>query len=393
MSRAAPAQPLRVGLLAYGLERPATGIGRYTVEIAKAIHTHHPAIQMVLLTPFDQTIDGLEDLRRIRLHGTRLLPATMTLGPAQLALTARRHQLDIVHDPAGIAPFLFPRWPSGVGRVVTIHDMVPFVHPETHDRLTNFLFHRYIPRAIARTDRVITVSDASKRDIERFYDVDSSRVCRVYCGIGEQFHPRTEEAVVDICRRYGIHKPYVLAVGALQARKNLESVLEAYARLRRQGLPHTLVLVGPKAWKSQGVFQRLHQLELDDDVQLTGFIDDRDLPAVYSGASCFIFPSLYEGFGLPPLEAMACGAPVVTSNTSSLPEVVGDAGLLVGPKDIDCLTTAISRVLTDSALASDLRNRGIARAKQFTWEAAALSHADLYRNIHAQAAHPFEQEA
>jgi glycosyltransferase involved in cell wall biosynthesis len=375
------ARRIRVGLLAYGLERPATGIGRYTTEVMRAISAHQPDIELILLTPFTDVIAGLEDLPRVRLRGTRLLPAMMVLGPAQLAITARRHRLDAVHDPVGIAPFFSPGWPSNVGRVVTIHDMVPFVHPETHARLTNLLFHKYMPRTVQHVDRVITDSESSKRDIERFFAVDPGRISRIYCGIGQQFRPQIPETIAEVSRRYDIHSPYILAVGALQARKNMESVIEAYARMRTQHFPHRLVLVGPKAWKSQGIFQRIDQLGLDQHVQLTGFVDDQDLPAIYAGADCFVFPSLYEGFGFPPLEAMACGTPVVASNTSSLPEVIGDGGLMVAPQDVSALATAIIRVLTEPNVARGLRQRGIVQAKRFTWETAAAAHAELYQAV------------
>src|SRR4051812_18691379 len=248
---------LRVGLLAYGLDRPPTGIGRYAIEIAKAITAHHPEIDLVLVTPFANAIPALPGLARIRLRGTRLLPALMAFGPMQLSMAVRRHHLDVIHDPVGIAPFWFPRWPPTVGRVVTIHDMVPFVHPETHARMTNVLYLRYLPKAIRRADCIITDSDSSRRDIARFFPVDPNRIARIYCGIGAQFRPQPPDVVAEAGQRLGIQTPYILAVGALEARKNMEAVLDAYAVIRRRGLPHHLVLVGPRAWKSQGIFQRI----------------------------------------------------------------------------------------------------------------------------------------
>ena len=143
------------------------------------------------------------------------------------------------------------------------------------------------------------------------------------------------------------------------ARKNLETAFEAYALLKSRGVEHRLVVVGPKAWRTQGIFQRLERLGLADHVTFTGFVDDVDLPAIYAGADCFVFPSLYEGFGLPPLEAMACGTPVVVSNSSSLPEVTGDAALAIKPLDAAGFADAIFRILTDPTLAKDLRARGI----------------------------------
>jgi glycosyltransferase involved in cell wall biosynthesis len=372
---------IRVGLLGYGLDRPATGIARYTIEIAKAISAGCQDIDLVLLQPFDGTVPGLESVETIRLRLTRLLPGLMAFGPIELAGAARKHGLDVIHDPAGVAPFIAPRQLGGCATAVTIHDMVPFVHPETHARLTNLLFHRYMPVTLRFVDRLMTVSDASKRDIMRYYKLDSSRIERVYCGVDAQFKPQTVEAIDQTMRRYQIQRPYILSVGALSARKNLQVAIEAYSVLRSRGLDHKLVLVGPKAWKNQGIYQRIEHLGLADHVLFTGYVDDGDLPAIYAGASCFVFPSLYEGFGLPPLEAMACGTPVVASNASSGPEVTGDAARLVDPQDVSGFAEAIYQILENAHVSYDLRSRGVARAQEFTWTRAAMAHATVYREI------------
>jgi glycosyltransferase involved in cell wall biosynthesis len=374
---------VRAGILAYGLDRPAAGIGRYAIELVKALRRHQPDIELVLLKPFDGPVAGLGDGSEVRLRGTRLLPAMMALGPVEIAIAARRHRLDVVHDPSGISPFLVPNWLGRFGRVVTIHDMVPFIYPETHLWLTNFLFRRYIPRTLRFVDRVVTVSDASKRDIERFLPIAPDRVTRIHCGVSEQFRPQVPDRIVSVLDRYGVARPYILVVGVLAARKNLEAAFEAFARLKAAGLPHRLVVVGRKAWKAEGIFQRLEALGLGEEVVLTGYVEDTDLPALYAGADCFIFPSLYEGFGLPLLEAMACGVPVVASNASSLPEVAGDAGLLVDPRDVDGFASAMHRVVAEPGLANDLRERGFARARQFTWERVAAAHAAIYHDVAA----------
>lgn len=377
---------LRVGLLAYGLDKPMTGIGRYTVEIARALAARRPEVELLLLQPFPEDIPGLEGLPRIVLLGSRLLPAMMSLGAVELALAAHRHRLDVVHDPIGIAPFFAPNRLARYARVVTIHDMVPFAHPETHARLTNLLFRRYMPWTLRHADYVTTVSDFSRSDIARYFGFDPTRIERVYCGVDRRFTPQPSEALQPVLERYGIAQPYLLTVGALQPRKNLEAVLDAFAHLKSQGLPHRLVIVGPRSWKSLGIFQRLDRLDLGRFVTFTGYVDDADLPAIYAGAACFVFLSIYEGFGLPPLEAMACGTPVVAADTSSIPEVVGDAGLLVAPYDVAGAAQAIARVLADDGVAETLRRRGLIRSQQFTWAAAGDQLIELYREavrVHA----------
>jgi glycosyltransferase involved in cell wall biosynthesis len=375
-------RPLRVGMVGYGLDRPVTGIGRYIVDLLSALRACHPEIEITLLTPAGRQPTALDSWIRDRtIHSARRLPAMMTLGPFEIALAARALSLDVVHDLTGGSYFLLPRRLAPFARVVTIHDMVPFVYPETHEPLTNVLFRRYIPRTLGLVDRVVTVSDSAKADIQRFYGIDGDKVTAIHNGVAPRFRPPLAEDITATLRMHQIEPPYFLAVGSIQARKNLETLFEAFARLRDAGFAHRLVVVGQKAWKSQGVFQRLYDLGIAECVVLTGYVDDRDLPALYAGADCFVFPSLYEGFGLPPLEAMACGTPVVAARTSSLPEVAGDAAILVEPRDVDGFAAAIRSIVQQPDVARDMKARGLARARSFTWERAAAVHAAIYKEV------------
>lgn len=378
---ARPGSVTRLGLLAYGLDRPASGIGRYTIELVRALARFQDELAITLLTPFSGSPAGLDRLYpSIRLRG-RLLPSLMSAGPPQIAAIARREGLAVVHDPFGVSPFPVPYRLGPFARVVTIHDMIPFVHPETHARLTNLLFRYYIPRTLRFVDRILTVSHASKQDIMRFYRMSEERITVIPNGVACTFEPAAPTIIAGVLQRYAVPQPYILTVGALQARKNLETLFAAYRILRSKGLPHRLVVTGRRAWKTAGIFTSLRKLGLEEDVILTGYVADEDLPALYSGAAAFAFPSLYEGFGLPPLEAMACGTPVVTSNRSSLPEVVGGAGLTVEPSDVRGFAVALERLLTDEALHETCRERGLARASRFTWDAAAAAHLDLYQSL------------
>ncbi len=371
-------RPVRVGILAYGTDRPGSGIARYTTELITALRRRRSDIDVVVLVP-GHSLAGIGPSAKV--VGLRRLPALMTVGPVAIAAVARRHRLDVVHDPAGVSPFLVPRRAAPFARVVTIHDMVPYVYPETHARLTNVLFHEYIPRSLWAVDRLVTVSEASRRDIARFWNVPPERLEVIPNGVGAHFAPRSAAQVRSVLERLGVSPPYVLAVGAIQPRKNLETLFDAFAQLRAGGLPHTLVVVGRQMWKSHGVFRRLEELGLADAVTLTGFVEDDDLPALYAGAACFVFPSLYEGFGLPPLEAMACGAPVVASDCSSMPEVLGDAGVLAPAHDSAAFASAIRRIIADPGWANELRRRGTERAAVFGWDRTAAAHAQLYREL------------
>jgi glycosyltransferase involved in cell wall biosynthesis len=187
--------------------------------------------------------------------------------------------------------------------------------------------------------------------------------------------------VAPILREYGVEPPYILYVGALESRKNLPRLLEAYARLRAWSPQWRLVIVGARKWKFSPIFDTVQRLALEGHVTFTGYVADEHLPALFTGADLFAFPSLYEGFGLPVLEAMACGAPVVTSNTSSLPEVAGDAALLVDPYDVEQIAQAMWLVLSQPALAAQLRAKGLARAAQFTWERTARETIAVYERV------------
>jgi glycosyltransferase involved in cell wall biosynthesis len=198
-------------------------------------------------------------------------------------------------------------------------------------------------------------------------------------GVSKLFQPLAAELVESIVRdRFNIRKPYVLYVGSLTERKNLVRLLRAFAKIHHRCPEYLLVLAGPRSWKQSPIESTVKELNLWEHVQLTGPVTDHELPALYNGASLFAFPSLYEGFGLPVLEAMACGAPVVTSNTSSLPEVAGDAAILVDPLNVEQIAEAMWLVLSQPALAAALREKGLARAAQFTWERTARETVAVY---------------
>lgn len=378
------APPVRLGLLAYGLDRPLTGIGRYSVTLAEQLSMIDGSLTLDIIRPFSGPIVELDQsIRSHRILGRRL-PAYMLAGPPQIAAIARHNRLNVIHDPFGVSPFFLPRRQAPFGRVLTLHDMIPYIYPTTHARLTNLLFRRYIPRSLRFVDRIITDSESSRRDIVRFLRFPAERVHAIPIGVAPQFAPASEAERQSVRKRYGLPNRYILTVGSLIPRKNLETLFSAYHLLRERGATFRLVVVGPTAWKSAGIFQRLRALGIEEDVLLTGFVADEDLPAFYSCASVFVFPSLYEGFGLPPLEAMACGTPVVASNTSSLPEVVGDAGLLVDPLDVHALAAAIDSLMADQELTTGLIERGFARAGSFTWERTAREHLCVYRKVVTQ---------
>jgi glycosyltransferase involved in cell wall biosynthesis len=265
--------------------------------------------------------------------------------------------------------------------VFTIHDTAYLRFPEYHLPRNRRYLRVMMPRFLRRADRIIAVSESTRRDALRFYRLDPEKIEVIPEGVDARFRPNLDPATVSRVRiRYGLPERFVLCVGTIEPRKNLPTLLEAYAALRPRHEDVGLVIAGAKGWLYERFFDRLRSLGLEREVVLTGFVPDEDMPALLDAAEVFAFPSEFEGFGLPPLEAMASGTPVVCSNAASLPEVVGDAGLLLPPRDVGAWVEALGRVLDDGHLRAGLRDRGLERARRFGWDAAARKTLDVYRS-------------
>ncbi len=301
----------------------------------------------------------------------------------QVPLRLRRERLDVFHAPHYVLPPL-----TSCRSVVTIHDCIHLMFPQYLPGRGAYWYARTMLRAaVRRADRVLTVSEASKRDILRFFPVPAGKVEVVPNGIDERFYcePSPDE-VARVRERYLLHGPFLLYTGNIKPHKNLERLIEAFARVRGRGLDDLrLLIIGNEVSRYPSLRRTVHRHKLHTYVRFLGFVPDQMLAILYRLARVFVFPSLYEGFGLPPLEAMASGTPVVTSNVSSLPEVVGDAALLVDPYDVEALADAIFRVLTDEALRAELVARGRARARQFSWERSVSRIRAVYREVAARA--------
>ncbi|HMQ30621.1 MAG TPA: glycosyltransferase family 1 protein [Chloroflexaceae bacterium] len=280
-------------------------------------------------------------------------------------LLARRVRADVFHGVLNVLPLA-----GTVPGVVTIHDLAFIRFPQTF-RAYNRVYLDFATRLSARrAARVLAVSENTKREVVEILGVPPERVVVTPNAVREHFRPPAPAALAAFRVARGLPERFVLYVGTLEPRKNLPTLLEAYAEVaRRHDAP--LLVGGGKGWLYDQVFRRLEELGLREQVKFVGYIEEEELPLWYAAATVFVFPSLYEGFGMPPLEAMACGTPVVTSDSSSLPEVVGDAGLMAPPRDAAAFAAAIDRVLSDAELRHELRERGLARAKAFDWHVTA----------------------
>jgi glycosyltransferase involved in cell wall biosynthesis len=283
-----------------------------------------------------------------------------------------QEKIDLIHSLAFVTPLVSP-CPS----VVTIYDLSFLIFPQGF-KYSKRLYLSLLTRLSARkARRIITISESTKRDTVRLLEVSSEKIDVVYCGVDKVFHPLPEREVASFRQKRGLSERIILFVGTIEPRKNVVRLVEAYSRLRDRQVK--LVIGGAKGWLYQEVFTRVEELELTGDVLFPGYIPPEELPLWYNAAELFVYPSLYEGFGLPPLEAMACGTPVITSNVSALPEVIGRAGLAVDPMDSKGLAEAMNQVLGDGALSQSMREQGLARAGCFSWAKAARETVEVYR--------------
>lgn len=288
-----------------------------------------------------------------------------------------KERIELLHSPVNVQPLLLP-----CKGVVTITDLSFILFPEAF-RTGRRLYQRWFTRwSVRRADRIIAISKTTAQDVVRFFHVPADRVSVVFPGVESHYRPIEDRQQLDRFRhRRGLADRFVLFVGTLEPRKNLLTLLQAYAAFRRSGGGYKLALVGGKGWLYEPILAAIDELNLQSDVLLPGFVAEDELPLWYNAAEALVYPSLYEGFGLPPLEAMACGTPVIVSNASSLPEVVGNAGLLVDPREPAAWTEALDRLWRHPAYRADLSMRGLARARQFSWRRTARETIGIYRSV------------
>jgi glycosyltransferase involved in cell wall biosynthesis len=280
-------------------------------------------------------------------------------------------EVDLVHVPYLLA---VPR--SRVPLVFTVHDLTFLTFPDQHNRRTRFLSTLALRRASRSADAFIAVSEFTASEMMRLTGIGPGRIQVIPEAADEAFRPTEDPGCLS---RYGIDAPYLLYVGTLEPRKNITVLLHAFAALGPADVK--LVVAGGKGWKYEEIFALVGQLRLTSRVIFTGFVPDEDLPALLTNARAFVYPSLHEGFGLPVLEAMQCGAPVITTDVSSLPEVAGDAALVFSPTDVEGLAAAMRRVLQEPGLREELRGRSLRRSRGFSWRETAERTAELYRRV------------
>jgi glycosyltransferase involved in cell wall biosynthesis len=344
---------LRVAFDVTGLELDAGGSARAIVALRSALERRGDVELLAVAHAGRQPSGGW---RRVR----RGLHRELVYMPIQLPRKAAKAGADILHCPVGVTSMRSP-----VPLVVTVNDVMALEHPDWFTRANALQQRLVLPRALAAAMRVIVPSEHTRQRVLANCRLDPGRIDVVPYGVEPAFTPGTADATA--LDRLGIEGPYVLTVGTLQPRKNLPAAIAAFERAAADGAAHTLVVAGARGWRDDAVAEMLRRPR----VHVLGEVSDEQLVELYRGADCLLFPSLYEGFGFPALEAMACGTPVVCANRTSLPEVVGDAAVLVDPDDIAAFATALTEVLSSPARRAELAAAGLARAREFSWDRCA----------------------
>ena len=359
------------------------GIGRYVRELVTAL------AQQDQQTPYRLFVAGatsdslpVSPAQNFSWRSTRLTPSWLARIwhrlHVPLPVEVFTGSIDLYHA----TDFVLPPTTARTRTIVQVHDLSFVRVPEAAAPNLKVYLDRVVPNSVRHADHVVADSQATKEDLIEFYRLPPGKITVLHGGVDQRFRPATEEAIQAVRQKYHLNDyHYIFSVGTVQPRKNYSRLIEALAYLRSHRHDVHLVIAGGRGWLEDPIYRMIETTGMQAFVHFIGFAADADLPALYSGADCLAFPSLYEGFGFPVLEAMACGTPVMTSNVSSLPEVAGDAALIVDPYDLDAICNALESLLNDNELCKTLIARGFAHAQQFTWAASAAKLQQIYHLV------------
>lgn len=370
----------RLGYDASALPPRLTGAGNYIVELLRALHRLDlPLDFRVFCTPSGRQQIGLPEKTGFRYITVPALHPTLRLlwEQTRLPRLAKQHRLDLLHSPHYTRPLRLP-----CRSVVTLHDMTFFLFPELHTLPKRFFFPWMIRRSASSADALLAISESTRQDAIRLLGIDPGRIHTTLLAALPEHQPVSDpERRRAVRQRYNLPEQFILNVGVLEPRKNLPVLFQAFARLRSRFPEYRLVIAGKPGWMVEQIKSQLAALQLGDSVHFTGYVQAQDLPVVYNLAALSVYPSLYEGFGLPVLESLACGTPVITTNVSSMPEIAGEAGMLVPPGDIAALENALEKLLNNPDERERRSRLGLEQARQFTWERTAQATYQVYRQV------------
>jgi len=358
------------------------GTGRYVRELAKALVAlgHEDQLSFFCVDPEGDAGAGTKGpVRRKTIRCSKRWWSAVAALSSCLGIPMDRFvgEADVFHATWHLLPRL--RAPASI---MTLYDLSFALFPETHLRVLRWSSNALVPRFLGACDRIIAISESTKRDAVRLYGIPEEKIVVTHLAAEDRFRPADPDRVTEVRSRFGLPPRFLLYVGTIEPRKNLDVLLGALSHLKEQGRETPLVVAGKLGWLYDGFLAKIRSLGLESLVLLPGFVPDDDLPALYTAAEAFVYPSIYEGFGIPVLEAMGCGTPVLCSDVSSLQEVAGDGGILLPPGDPAAWAEAIARVTEGPALRGELRERGFRQAARFRWEETAKRTWEVYRATH-----------
>ena len=371
---------MRIGIDATALPPQPVGAGNYIIQLIRSLANVESEFEFVVFAQPDgrQQINTPESRSIHWVKTPSLNPGVrlfweQTLFPRLI----RQSSVDLLHSLHYTRPYLLP-CPS----VVTFHDMTFFLYPHLHTRVKRIFFPLAIRLSARTAQSLIADSESTRQDVIRILQIPSKKIVSIQLGVDQKFRVIDDPLVLERVRRdYKLPDRFILYVGLVEPRKNVPLLIRAYKKLIDQGFTVPLVIVGRFGWMYEAVLDQIEGFGLKEQVQFTGYVSGGDLPVIYNLADISVYPTQYEGFGFPVLEAMACGVPVVTSAVSSLPEIVGDAGILIPPDDEGALTEAIANVLRNPDLHAELARKGPIQAAQFSWEQTAQKTIQVYRQV------------
>jgi glycosyltransferase involved in cell wall biosynthesis len=376
---------MKIGIDATILPTKPTGAGVYTIHLIQELVSMETDFEFVVFSQKHgrQLIGTLPNKDSVTwITSTDTHPALRLLWEQTiLPVFVQREKIDLLHSLHYTRPIILSELPS-CASVVTFHDMTFFLFPHLHTRVKRIFFKFFIRLSAKTADAIITVSENTRRDTASLLGVPQKRIHTTTLGVDQSFKPiRDSEKLEEIRRKYRLPEKFILHIGTIEPRKNLKILIRAFSSLGKMGYDGNLVIVGQYGWKYKDLLEDLKTLGIEERVKLTGYIPTMDLPIVYNLAQIFVYPSLYEGFGIPPIEAMACGTPVITTAISAMADHVSGAGLLVAPQDEVELAQAMHILLKNRTLQAELSTKGQQRATSFTWKRTAQETLQVYRHL------------
>ncbi len=374
---------MKIAISTTSLRQPLTGLGNYTLNLIQAIQKVSNS-DLVFFDGTSWTTIAAVKAQRLSFNALSILrklpfayQAKRFLGESSFRRGARTIKADLYHEPNFLA------YKSNLPTIITVHDLSWIKYPEVHPASRVQEMNRFFESGVKRANHIVTDAEFIRQEFIQHFNYPADRITAIPLGVSESFSSYSqEETSATLIKNNLKHSKYILAVGTLEPRKNLTVAIDAFLLLPKElRQQYPLVIAGSKGWLLEGLEKKINSLIKHGEIRLIGYVHQDELPHVIAGALTLVFPSIYEGFGLPPLEAMACGVPVIASNSSSIPEVVGDTGILLNSNDTQGFADAMQSLIEDPQRRAILSQKALERSKQFTWEKCALSTLEVYKKV------------